>query len=75
MVTIVDETRTFSDCPWCHAPGKLMARQTALYGIFAYSIGCVSPYCKVKPRTNETRANKVDIESAVQRCMEYWESR
>ena len=75
MATLENETIIFYECPWCHKPGRLLARTTAMHGIFAYSIGCNNKHCPVKPRTKETVASKEDLEAAIKRCQEHWECR
>ena len=78
MATIKNENRTFSECPWCHVPGRII--YSSYDGGFTggYQIGCDNDKCKVRPRTEKITCNntiKCESDRAITQCIVNWESR
>ena len=81
MILIADPTKEFSECPWCHTPGRLIVRasSTDLGGQpYAVSVGCANNKCEVKPHSMAvviTEESTDALQEAMNKCISRWEDR
>ena len=77
MATIMDQTREFSECPWCHTPGRLFMRDFVSNGQMHahYFIACPNKNCKIKVRTKMYSTVDMNNSAAVNMAINDWEAR
>lgn len=77
MATVMDPTREFSECPWCHTPGRLFLQDEDLVNslLVKYRVACPNEKCKVRPRTKKYNNIDMNRAAALNMAINDWESR
>ena len=77
MATIMDNTREFTECPWCHAPARLFSQmyEKNYNSVVKYYVGCPNKNCHIKPHTKAYSNIDMNKAAAMNMAITDWEAR